>query len=228
MLESPAARSPLCVSATAARRCAASFRSSAVGKGSDRQVDSRSSGLRHVFGAAPRHQRNLPARGRREPAPRPAARFRQANNGRWLIAALVLFLVAGGGFIWWQQHQVANGRAGRSSSLPTVYKRHRQPATLAKAPSSSTSCRDSGSKAVRASALFARAALALQQNDTKRRPRPIAAIAADSSLPAALSRRRADPPDRARVRPAEAAGRDHPPRSRSPSPASRGSAAPAR
>src|SRR5947209_711245 len=41
--------------------------------------------------------------------------------GNWLIAALVLFLAASGGFIWWKQHQVQQHEA-EVEQLAQVYK----------------------------------------------------------------------------------------------------------
>ena len=101
--------------------------------------------------------------------------------GNWIIAALILFLAAAGGWIWWQQHQVQRSEkqveelaqvytdigAGKTASAP------RQLDTLAK----------SGKKGVRASALFTRAALAIQQNDLKLAQSTYKEIAGDDSLP---------------------------------------------
>ena len=41
--------------------------------------------------------------------------------GNWLIAAVVLFLVASGGFIWWKQHQVQRS-AEQVEQLATIFK----------------------------------------------------------------------------------------------------------
>ena len=91
-------------------------------------------------------------------------------------------LLASGGFIWWQQHQVQQlGEAGRAarrslsrtSARARPRKRRKQLDELSK----------SGSKAVRASALFTRAALALQQNDLKLATAKYREIAGDSGLP---------------------------------------------
>jgi hypothetical protein len=103
--------------------------------------------------------------------------------GNWIIAGLVVFLAAAGGWIYWQQYQVQRSEkqveqlaqiytdigVGKTASAP------RQLDTLAK----------SGKKGVRASALFTRAALAIQQNDLKLALSTYKEIAADGSLPQA-------------------------------------------
>ena len=101
--------------------------------------------------------------------------------GNWLIAAVVLFLAASGGFIWWKQHQVHEHEA-QVEKLAQVYKDIGSGST-AQAPKQLDALSDSGSKAVRASALFARAALALQQNDAKQATATYKSIAEDSGLP---------------------------------------------
>ncbi len=101
--------------------------------------------------------------------------------GGWLIAAVVLFLAASGGFIYWQQYKQQRSErqveqiaqtfkdigSGDTSSVP------KQLDDLAK----------SGSSAVRATSLFTRAALAIEQNDNKLAIASYRDIAADSSLP---------------------------------------------
>jgi hypothetical protein len=101
--------------------------------------------------------------------------------GNWLIAAVILFLGASGGFIWWKQHQVER-TAAQVEKLATIYKDVGS-GNMAQAPQQLDELSKSGSKAVRASALFARAALALQQNDTKAATGTYKSIANDDSLP---------------------------------------------
>jgi hypothetical protein len=101
--------------------------------------------------------------------------------GSWLIGAVVLFLVASAGFIWWQQHQ-AQRAEGEVEQLAQIYKDIGSGDTSA-APQELDTLSKSGSKAVRASALFTRAALALQQNDSKAAVGIYNSIASDSSLP---------------------------------------------
>jgi hypothetical protein len=105
------------------------------------------------------------------------------KNGTWLIIAVVLFLAASGGFIWWKQHQVQRSGA-EVEKLAEIYKDIGS-GNMAQAPQQLDDLSNSGSKAVRASALFARAALALQQSDTKLATSTYKSIANDSSLPQA-------------------------------------------
>lgn len=101
--------------------------------------------------------------------------------GTWLIIAVVLFLAASGGFIWWKQHEVK--RSGvEVEKLAAIYKDVGS-GKMDQAPQQLDELSKSGSKAVRASALFARAALALQQNDAKLAVSTYKSIADDSGLP---------------------------------------------
>jgi len=101
--------------------------------------------------------------------------------GSWLIGGLVLFLAVSGGFIWWRQHQVDEHQA-QVEKLAEIYK-DIGAGNAAQAPQQLDELSSSGSKAVRASALFARAALALQQNDVKRATATYKSIAEDSGNP---------------------------------------------
>jgi hypothetical protein len=101
--------------------------------------------------------------------------------GNLIAVALVLFLVASGGYIWWRQHQVQQHEA-QIEKLAQVYKDIGSGST-GQAPQELDGLSKSGSKAVRASALFARAALALQQNDAKLATTTYRSIADDSSYP---------------------------------------------
>jgi hypothetical protein len=103
------------------------------------------------------------------------------NNGKWLIAALILFLAASGGSIWWQQHQRQRSEQ-KVEQLAEVY-RNIGTGNIAAAPAKLDELSDSGSKAIRASALFTRAALALQQNDTKLAIAKYREIASDDGFP---------------------------------------------
>ena len=105
------------------------------------------------------------------------------KNGTWLIVAVLLFLAASGGFIWWKQHEVQRSGA-EVERLAEIYKDIGS-GNMAQAPQQLDALSNSGSKAVRASALFARAALALQQGDTKLATSTYKSIANDSSLPQA-------------------------------------------
>jgi hypothetical protein len=103
--------------------------------------------------------------------------------GNWLIAGVVIFLAASGGFIWWQQHQL-NRSEGQVEQLAQVYKDVGSGDT-SKASQKLGALSNSGSTGVRASALFARAALALQENDTKSAVGIYRSIANDSDFPKA-------------------------------------------
>jgi hypothetical protein len=101
--------------------------------------------------------------------------------GNWLIVGVALFLAASGGFIWWKQHQLERSQ-GQVEELAQVYKDVGSGKT-AEAPQQLDALSKSGSKAVRGSAMFARAALALQQGDTKLALATYKSIAEDSSFP---------------------------------------------
>jgi hypothetical protein len=99
----------------------------------------------------------------------------------WITAALVLFLGAVGGFIYWQNHRVE--QSGKQvEQLSQVFADVGSGKTSA-APKQLDELANSGSKAVRASALFTRAALALQQNDVKLATAKYREIAGDDGLP---------------------------------------------
>ena len=101
--------------------------------------------------------------------------------GNLIAVAVVLFLAASGGYIWWRQHQVQE-HEGQVEKLAQVYKDIGSGST-GQAPQELDTLSKSGSKTVRASALFARAALALQQNDAKLATATYKSIADDSSYP---------------------------------------------
>jgi hypothetical protein len=101
--------------------------------------------------------------------------------GNWLVVGVVLFLAASGGFIWWKQHQLERAQ-GQVEQLAQIYKDIGGGKTSG-APRQLDDLSKSGSKAVRASAMFTRAALALQESDTKLATETYQSIAEDSSLP---------------------------------------------
>jgi hypothetical protein len=101
--------------------------------------------------------------------------------GNWLIAGVVIFLAVSGGMIWWHQHQIEQHQA-QVEQLAEVYK-DIGAGNLSQAPQQLDQLSNSGGKAVRASALFAEAALALQQKDVKRATATYRSIAADSDYP---------------------------------------------
>ena len=85
--------------------------------------------------------------------------------GMWVMAAVVLFLAASGGFIWWKQHRV-DRHGEHVEKLAQIYK-DIGTGNTAQAPQQLDELTKDGSKAVRATAMFARAAVALQQADVK-------------------------------------------------------------
>jgi hypothetical protein len=101
--------------------------------------------------------------------------------GNWLIAAVVLFLAASGGMIWWRQHQVQKHQ-GEVEQLAQVYKDVGSGST-AQAQQQFDALSKSSSKAVSASARFASAALKIQQGDVKGATNAYKELAADDGLP---------------------------------------------
>jgi hypothetical protein len=103
------------------------------------------------------------------------------NYGVWVGVALVLFLIASGGFIYWQTYKQQQSEK-QVEQLAEIFK-----SIGSGSPGNSAKQLDdlsnSHSKAVRATALFTRAALALQDNDVKLATDKYGAIAADGSLP---------------------------------------------
>ena len=103
------------------------------------------------------------------------------DNGTWIAIGLVLFLAACGGIIWYQQHKVQRAEA-HVEQLAQIYK-DIGTGNNAKVPQQLDDLANSSSKAVSATALFARAAFALQQNDQKLALATYKKVAEDSSLP---------------------------------------------
>ena len=99
----------------------------------------------------------------------------------WLIGALVLFLAVVGGWLYWQDRQRA-AAAEDSEKLQEIF------ADIASnkmttVPSRLDTLATDGGDVVRASALFARAAVAIEQNDRKTALAKYQEIAADDDLP---------------------------------------------
>jgi hypothetical protein len=103
------------------------------------------------------------------------------ENTALLIGALVLFLAASGGIIWYQQHRVERAEA-HVEELAQIYK-NISVGNTGKVPQQLDDLSQSSSKAVRATALFTRAAFAVQQNDNKLAIATFKKISDDSSLP---------------------------------------------
>lgn len=106
--------------------------------------------------------------------------FFKQNTG-WLIGGVILFLAASGGIIWYQQHreQVAEQHV---EQLAQIYK-DIGVGNASKVAPQLDDLSKSDSKAVRATALFTRAAFAVEQNDQKLAVATYQKIADDSSLP---------------------------------------------
>jgi hypothetical protein len=85
--------------------------------------------------------------------------------GKWLIAGLVLFLVAVAGWIYWQerQEQRAAGQSEELSAIFTDIGSNR----LANAKPRLQALEGSGNDVVRASAMLTQAAIALEANDRR-------------------------------------------------------------
>ena len=99
------------------------------------------------------------------------------KNLNWIIAAVVLFLAASGGFIWWQNYQEKKNQEA-VEQFAQVFT-DIQKGQMQTAPARLDKLSDAHSKAVRAAAGFGRAAVALEQND----PKLALAKFEDSSLP---------------------------------------------
>ena len=98
----------------------------------------------------------------------------------WLIGGLILFLAAIGGWLYWQEHQRSKS-AAQSEILAQTYQDvgRRQ---MKDVPERLDTLAAEGGDVVRASALFARAAVAMDQNDRKLALAKYREIAADDSL----------------------------------------------
>jgi hypothetical protein len=103
------------------------------------------------------------------------------DYGSWLIAAVILFLAATGGLIWWRGHQQQRTE-GQVEEFAGLLK-DLAASNTSQAPKKLDELSQSGSKAVRASAMFARADLAIQQGDIKTAAATFKSAAEDSGLP---------------------------------------------
>ena len=101
--------------------------------------------------------------------------------GAWVAIAVVLFLAASAAFIYWQYYQRQQSEK-QVEQLTDIF-RNVAAGNTAGAPQQLDELSQARSKGVRATAMFTRAALALQQNDTKLATETYRKIAADSSLP---------------------------------------------
>lgn len=106
-----------------------------------------------------------------------------ADNKASLIGILILFLGISGGLIWWQEHK-RQAAGSEVEQLAQIY-RDIGEKKLGSTPASLDKLSVSSNDAIRASALFTRAAVAVQQNDTALASKKYGEIIADGSLPQA-------------------------------------------
>ena len=105
------------------------------------------------------------------------------SYGVWIIAAVILFLAGIGGYLYWQNRQQAEAAVDSetlSSALDKVAGGNVKGAQAELAPLG-----ESSNDVTRASALLARAAVALRQNDRKTAIDLYRQVAADDGLPQA-------------------------------------------
>jgi hypothetical protein len=103
------------------------------------------------------------------------------DNAFLLIGAVVLFLVLCGGLIFWHQYRIRKTQQ-QVEKLAQIYTAV-DAGNMRAAPQQLGELSNSGSKAVRGSAMFGRAAVALQQGQTKSAIAQYRAIHDDSGLP---------------------------------------------
>jgi hypothetical protein len=101
--------------------------------------------------------------------------------GKWLIAALVLFLAATGGWIYWDNRQKEQS-AAQSEELHGAFTSIAQGQNDV-AERKLTGLEDSRNDVVRASAVMAEAALALDKNDRAKALAAFKKVAADDDYP---------------------------------------------
>jgi hypothetical protein len=99
----------------------------------------------------------------------------------WFVAAVILFLAATGGWIYWQYYQRQQSER-EVEQLAELYK-NIGTGNLTGAPQKLDALSKSEQPAVRASALFTRAAVAIEQNDTKLATAKFREAAEDGDLP---------------------------------------------
>jgi hypothetical protein len=112
---------------------------------------------------------------------RDRARDFAKRYGSWLIGALVLFLLASGGYIYWQ-HREQQKAERQIEQLASIY-RDIGAGNFKRAPQQLDALARDGRPALRASAMITSAALALQNNDVKGATAKFREMAADEDLP---------------------------------------------
>ena len=150
------------------------------GKGSDRHVESRPSRLRTSLAQSPDINETF-LREVDENLRRDQARDFARKYLKWLIAAVVLFLAASGGWIYWQYYQRQQSER-EVEQLAEVYSNIGS-GNLAGASQKLDQLSKSKQPSVRASALFSRAAIAIEQQDTKLATEKYREVAEDEDMP---------------------------------------------
>ena len=112
---------------------------------------------------------------------RDRARDFAKKYGTWLIGALVLFLAASGAWIYWQQRQAKQSEA-QVEQLAQIYGSIAS-GNVRQAPPKLDALAADSEGAVRASALFTRAAIAIEQRDTNLALAKYREVAADEDMP---------------------------------------------
>lgn len=112
---------------------------------------------------------------------RDRARDFAKTYGKWLVGALVLFLLASGGYIYWKHRQQLQAER-QIEQLAGIY-RNIGAGTIGSAPQQLENLSANGDPTLRASALITSAALALEKNDTKTAIGKFREIATDEDLP---------------------------------------------
>lgn len=105
------------------------------------------------------------------------------SYGKWIVAAVILFLAAVGGYLYWQnrqQHQAIADSEAVSTALDKI-----AAGDSKAAQTQLTDLSDSSNDVTRASALLGRAAIALRKNDRKTAIDLYKQVEADSGLPQA-------------------------------------------
>jgi hypothetical protein len=112
---------------------------------------------------------------------RDRARDFAKTYGKWLIAAAILFLAAVAGWLYWQERERQKA-AEESEQLAAIY-RQIGTGNAKAAPKRLEPLAAKGTDVTRASALFAAAAVALEENDRKTALDKFRAVQGDKSLP---------------------------------------------
>ena len=103
------------------------------------------------------------------------------THGKWIVLAVILFLAAVGGYLFWQNRQ--QQQASQDSETLSEALDKTSSGNVKAASEQLATLSESSSDATRASAELARAALALRQNDRKTATEIYRKLAADEGLP---------------------------------------------